>query len=65
MLPLIFSGVKVVVEGETFADLVELKLLPHFGLWELLSANLAALSPIPNPFHIWDVVFCNSPPPAW
>ena len=43
MLPLIFSGVKVVVEGETFADLVELKLLPHFGLWELLSANLAAL----------------------
>ena len=44
----IFAGIKVVIEGGTFALAVKMVLLPHFSLWILLSAELAALRTVNN-----------------
>ena len=46
MLSLIFPGIEAVVEGDAFAHVVELELLPHFSPRVSLPADAATLGTI-------------------
>ena len=60
MLSLIFPGIEAVVEGDAFAHVVELELLPHFSPRVSLLADAATLGTINDSSSGDHIVFRHS-----